>query len=156
MADALETEEEIKIIEQQLNTLENASVVVHSPPSHSSSIKGVRYELSEMNDRLQDFEEPTTRQLENIEGLVTILKGEVKEVHSKVNDNGICLSRSMDQLERSIDRRLCDLKKDVGERFDKVKEKTNKRFDDVDQRLTDVDQRFRAKIDVVDYKLENF
>lgn len=94
----LETEEEIGTIQQRLNALENVSVVVPSPPSHSSSIEGVRYELPEMNDRLQAFEEATIQRIENVEDLVTILKDNVQVIDGKIDDNVVCLSRSIDQL----------------------------------------------------------
>jgi len=152
----LETKDEIGAIQnnvgtisKRLNTLENASTIAPSPLSHSSSIDGVRYELSEMNDRLQDFEEATTRRLTDVEDLVTTVKDNLQELDNRIDGSEICLLERIDEVEQNMDGRLADLKSDINSlekntdrRFDDLEKNTDQRFNEVNLRFNNVDNRF--------------
>jgi hypothetical protein len=150
----LETKEDIRTIQQRLNALENADVVLPAPspieslddadqPSHTSSIESIRNELRERDERIQEFEQVTTRQLEDIEGSVTIVKESVEELDNKIDEVDVDFVDRMNQLERNMDGRFHDLGKDVEERFNNV----NSRFDATDRRFDELEKNTDRRFD---------
>jgi len=176
----LETKEEIGAIQQnvgtiqrRLNTLENASTIIPSPPSHSSSIEGVRYELQEMNERQQEFEEGIAQRLDSVETLVSEIKDNLQEVDDRIDGVEVNLLEKIDEVEKNMDGRYTDLKSDINSldqkfhsldqrfdatdrRFDELEKNTDRRFDDVDRRFDEVETKLGNRINSVDGKLENF
>ena len=154
----LETKEEMGTLQQRMYALEHAAVAAPSPLSHSSSIDGIRDELSEMNEHLQDFEKNHNQRLELLEDLVSKLKDDMDGLDSNIDDCTECFTTSMVHLENNMDGRFHDLGKDVEERFnatdrrfDELEKNTDRRFDNVDQRIDQLNKHLGN----VDGKLEN-
>ena len=142
----LETKEEMGTLQQRMYALEHAAVTAPSLLSHSSSIDGVRDELSEMNEHLQDFEKNYNQRLELLEDLVSKLKDDIDGLDSNIDDCTECFTTSMVHLENNMDRRFHDLGKDVEERFnatdrrfDELEKNTDRRFDELEK---NTDRRF--------------
>jgi hypothetical protein len=164
----IETEGEIATVQQRLNTLENASIVVPVPlpkgrldtESHSITIEDIHHEVGEMDERLKYFKEVWTRRLTVVEDLVNEVKDGVQDQFDRLSDDvdeaKTRVTERIDEMEKHIDESFVEMGmgfEEMENRFGSVEKgfsdlKTNmeERFGNMNKRFDILEEKFGEEI----------
>lgn len=105
-----------------------------------SSIEGVRYDLSEVNDHLEEFKEAFDRRLDDAEYFISKVNDKLQDLDEKIDGVEVCLLSRIHEVEEDMDVRCADLNgdmksgfNDIESRFNDIDGKFNDRFNDVNK-----------------------